>query len=66
MEVFFKEARDLVMNNTEKQFIEILSKAIRNDRNIDYYEGVKWSNLINLAGEHKVEGIIYPLIAKIL
>ena len=52
------------MNNTEKQFIEILSKAIRNDRNIDYYEGVKWSNLINLAGEHKVEGIIYPLIAK--
>ncbi len=52
------------MNNTEKQFVEILSKSIRNDRNIESYEDVNWSNLINLAGEHKVEGIIYPSIER--
>ena len=52
------------MNNTEKQFIELLSKTIRNDDNIEYHQDVNWNNLINLAGEHKVEEIIYPLIEK--
>ena len=52
------------MNNTEKQFIELLSKSIRNDNNIEKYEDVNWINLVNLAGEHKVEGIIYSNIKK--
>lgn len=52
------------MNNTEKQFIELLSKTIRNDSNIEYHQDVNWNNLINLAGEHRVEEIIYPLIEK--
>lgn len=52
------------MNNTEKQFLELLSKSIRNDNNVEFYEDVNWSNLINLAGEHMVEGIIYPLVAE--
>ena len=50
------------MNNTEKQFIELLSKSIRNDTNIEKYEDVNWSNVISLAGEHKVEGVIYSKI----
>lgn len=50
------------MNNTERQFIELLSKSIRNDTNIEKYEDVNWSNLISLAGEHKVEGVIYSNI----
>lgn len=52
------------MNNTEKQFLELLSKSIRNDNNVEFYDDVNWSNLINLAGEHKVEGIIYPLVSE--
>ena len=50
------------MNNTEKQFIELLSKSIRNDTNVEKYEDVNWSNVISLAGEHKVEGVIYSKI----
>lgn len=50
------------MNNTERQFIELLSKSIRNDTNIEKYEDVNWSNLVSLAGEHKVEGVIYSNI----
>ena len=50
------------MNNTEKQFIELLSKSIRNDKKIKKYEEVNWGNLVSLAGEHKVEGVIYSTI----
>lgn len=50
------------MNNTEKQFIEILSKAIRNDNNIEKFENVNWINLASLASDHKIEGIIYCAI----
>lgn len=51
------------MNNTEKQFIEILSKAIRKDENIKKYDDVNWTNLANMAFEHKAEGIIYSAIS---
>lgn len=50
------------MNNTEKQFIEILSKAIREDKDIKKYNDVNWTNLANMAFGHKVEGIIYSAI----
>ena len=50
------------MNTTEKQFIEILSKSIRMDKNVNNYNGVNWANLANMALEHKVEGIIYSAI----
>lgn len=51
------------MNNTEKQFIELLSKSIRNDKNIKKYEDVNWSNLLNIATDHNVEGIIYSILS---
>lgn len=52
------------MNNTQKQFIDILSTGIR-DKNIDkVYENVEWDQIINLAIENKVEGIVYSSLYK--
>lgn len=52
------------MNNTQKQFIDILSTGIR-DKNIDkVYENVEWDQIINLAIENKVEGIVYSSLHK--
>ncbi len=52
------------MNNTQKQFIDILSSGIRG-KNVDKsYENVEWEQIINLAIENKVEGIVYSSLHK--
>lgn len=56
--LFCKDGKYLGMDNTGKQFVEIISKSIRNDNNIEYYEDINWSNSINLAGHHNGEGVI--------
>lgn len=52
------------MNNTEKQFVELLSKSIRSEKVIKKYDDVIWSNIITLSKDHKVEGMIYSGLSK--
>ena len=52
------------MNNTQKQFVDILSASIRGRNIINVYDNVNWSEILDLAGTHKVEGIIYSGLNK--
>ena len=52
------------MNNTQKQFIDILSSGIRGKDIEKGYENVDWEQIINLAIENKVEGIVYSSLHK--
>ena len=45
------------MDNTQRQFIEILSDGIRGTSAEKYYENVDWDEVLELANKHKVEGI---------
>ena len=47
------------MDNTQRQFIDILSDGIRGASAEKYYENVDWDEVLELANKHKVEGIIY-------
>ena len=52
------------MNNTQRQFVDILSAGIRGRSAETLYEDVKWDDLMDLAKAHKVEGIIYLALRK--
>lgn len=52
------------MNNTQKQFVDILSAGIRGKVADKIYDNVKWDEIIDLANKHKVEGIIYLALRK--
>ncbi|MGL5352007.1 MAG: nucleotidyltransferase family protein, partial [Clostridium sp.] len=52
------------MNNTQGQFLELLSNGIRDKKAIKIYEDVNWREIIELSKTHKVEGIIYSAIRK--
>ena len=52
------------MDNTQRQFIEILSDGIRGASAEKYYENVDWDEVLELANKHKVEGIIYLALRK--
>lgn len=52
------------MNNTERQFVEVLSAGIRGNIADKVYENVDWDEVIDLANKHKVEGIIYLALRK--
>ena len=52
------------MNNTQKQFIDILSSGIRGNVAEKIYDNVDWNEIIDLANKHKVEGIIYLALRK--
>ena len=52
------------MDNTQRQFIDILSAGIRGTSTEKYYENVDWDEVLELANKHKVEGIIYLALRK--
>lgn len=52
------------MNNTQRQFVDILSASIRGKNITNVYENVNWNEILDLAGSHKVEGIIYSGLNK--
>ena len=52
------------MDNTQRQFIDILSDGIRGASAEKYYENVDWDGVLELANKHKVEGIIYLALRK--
>ncbi|MEG1312098.1 MAG: nucleotidyltransferase family protein [Romboutsia sp.] len=52
------------MNNTQAQFIELLSKSIRSEVTIKKYDDVNWQEILGIAKSHKVEGIIYSVLKK--
>lgn len=52
------------MDNTQKQFIELLSKSIRREVAVEKYDNVNWEEILNLAKSHKVEGIFYSALSK--
>ena len=52
------------MNNTERQFVDVLSAGIRGNTAYKVYENVDWDEVIDLANKHKVEGIIYLALRK--
>lgn len=52
------------MDNTQRQFIDILSDGIRGASAEKYYENVDWDEVLELANKHKVEGIIYLALRK--
>ncbi|MGL5379010.1 nucleotidyltransferase domain-containing protein [Clostridium sp.] len=52
------------MDNTQKQFLELLSNSIRGKHDIREYENVNWNEILTLAKAHKVEGIIFSALKK--
>lgn len=52
------------MNNTQKQFIDILSAGIRGKDVDKIHENVEWDKIINLSIENKVEGLVYSALYK--
>ncbi|MEG1254497.1 nucleotidyltransferase family protein [Clostridium sp.] len=52
------------MNNTQKQFVDLLSGGIRGAKVFNTYENVNWEEILELAKAHKVEGIIYSALSK--
>lgn len=52
------------MDNTQKQFVNILSDGIRGRIADKSYDDVDWDEVVNLANNHKVEGIIYLALRK--
>lgn len=52
------------MNNTQMQFVDILSAGIRGKTVEKSYENVDWDKVLDLANNHKVEGIIYLSLRK--
>ena len=52
------------MDNTQRQFVDILSAGIRGRAVENFYDNVDWDELLNLASKHKVEGIIYLAMRK--
>lgn len=52
------------MDNTQRQFINILSAGIRGKIADKSYDNVDWVEVVNLANNHKVEGITYLALRK--
>ena len=52
------------MNNTQRQFVDILSAGIRGKTVENKYENTDWDKVLELANKHKVEGIIYIALRK--
>lgn len=52
------------MENTYKQFVDILSAGIRGNTVNNIYENVDFDKVIELAKSHKVEGIIYTTLKR--
>lgn len=53
-----------IMNNTQKQFVDILSASIRGKKITNVYDSVNWNEILHLAEAHKVEGIIYSGLSR--
>lgn len=52
------------MDNTQMQFMDILSAGIRGNNVKKIYDNVNWKEILNLSERHKVEGIIYLTLRK--
>lgn len=52
------------MDNTEKQFISLLSSGIRNKDVFKKYDDVNWNEVLQLAKLHKTEGIIFQTLSR--
>lgn len=52
------------MDNTQRQFVNILSAGIRGKIADKYYDNVDWDEVVNLANNHKVEEITYLALRK--
>lgn len=52
------------MDNTQRQFVDILSAGIRGKKIEKLYPDVDWNEVINLAKRHKVEGIEYIALSR--
>lgn len=52
------------MDNTQSQFIDLLSHSIRGKTSYKILENVNWDKMLTIAQLHKVEGIIYSSLNK--
>lgn len=52
------------MDNTQRQFVDILSNGIKRKIAQKFYDDVDWDEVLNLADRHNVEGIIYLSLRK--
>ncbi|MGN9161727.1 nucleotidyltransferase domain-containing protein [Clostridium sulfidigenes] len=52
------------MDNTQSQFIELLSHSIRGKTTYRLSNNVNWDKILTIAQLHKVEGIIYSSLSK--
>jgi len=52
------------MNNTQSQFLDLLSHSIRGKISAEKYENVHWDEILTWSRSHKVEGIIYSALNK--
>lgn len=56
--------RGVIMDNTQIQFVELLSNSIRGKVEVKEYDNVDWNEILTLAKSHKVEGIIFSALRK--
>ncbi|HBL05356.1 MAG TPA: hypothetical protein DDZ33_00095 [Clostridium sp.] len=52
------------MDNTQSEFIELLSHSIRGKITYRLYNNVNWDKILTIAQLHKVEGIIYSSLSE--
>ena len=63
-DLFRDESGGESMDDTKRQFLDILSAGIRNKNAEKLYDNVNWDEVLELANKHKVEGIIYSSLRR--